>query len=206
MNQHHRAVAMTRHTLAAMFASTLLVNTAVAQDDTTHTSVFKPPVFLVMPGGLTTCSISCPASKSKTDFNARFQTVVPTATPWLALVAGAQWGWADTSAHGPIGFFGGIIPLVPLNNAMRGWLSLSVDPLGVTTGPGARGTNFVLEGAAVLNLGAKMMKTMPVFRGFGAYFLIDQQLSRVPRDLNGDKDYWNPALVWGGLLQLAPWP
>ena len=84
MNQHHRAVAMTRHTLAAMFASTLLVNTAVAQDDTTHTSVFKPPVFLVMPGGLTTCSISCPASKSKTDFNARFQTVVPTATSRVA--------------------------------------------------------------------------------------------------------------------------
>jgi hypothetical protein len=206
MNPLHRAVPMKRSTLAVTLASALLLNTAAAQDSTTHQSVFKAPVFLVMPGGLTSCSISCPASKSKTDFNARFQTVVPTATPWLALVAGAQWGWADTSAHGPLGFFGGIIPLVPLNNAMNGWLSLSVDPLGVTSGPGGRGTNFVLEGAAVLNLGAKMMKTMPVFRGFGAYFLIDQQLSRVPRDLNGDKDYWNPALVWGGLLQLAPWP
>ena len=84
--------------------------------------------------------------------------------------------------------------------------SFSIDPLGVTSGPGAKGTNFVLEGAAVLNIGAKMMKTMPVFRGFGAYFLVDQQLSRVGRDANGDKDYWNPALVWGGLLQIAPWP
>jgi hypothetical protein len=194
-----------RFVTAAVVAGTALAGTGLAQD-TTSSALFKPPVFLVMPGGLTTCTISCPAEDSNTDFNARFQTVVPTASQWLSLVAGLQWGWADSSAHGPIGFFGGIIPLVPLNNATRGWLSFSIDPLGVVTGPGAKGTNFVLEGAAVLNLGAKMMSTMPVFRGFGAYFLIDQQLSRVPRDANGDKDYWNPVLVWGGLLQLAPWP
>lgn len=181
--------------------------TAAAQDSTTTKKpIVGTPVFLIMPGGLTSCSISCPADESNTDFNARFQTVVPTRTDWLALVAGLQWGWADTSAHGPIGFFGGIIPLVPLNKATNGWLSLSIDPLGVTTGPGGKGTNFVLEGAAVLNIGAKMMKGMGVFQGFGAYFLIDQQLSRVPRDANGDKDYWNPVLLWGGLLQLAPWP
>jgi len=190
----------------AVLSSALLAGTAMAQDTTMKSPVLKAPVFLIMPGGLTSCSISCPANESKTDFNARFQTVIPTATDWLALVGGLQWGWADSSAHGPIGFFGAIVPIVPLNNATRGWLSLSLDPLGVTTGPGGKGTNFFLEGAAVLNIGAKMMKTMPVFRGFGAYFLIDQQLSRVPRDLNGDKDYWNPTLIWGGLLQIAPWP
>jgi hypothetical protein len=69
-----------------------------------------------------------------------------------------------------------------------------------------KGTNFVLEGAATLNLGAKMMKAVPFLSGFGAYFLVDQQLSRVPRDANGDKDYWNPALVWGAFFQIAPWP
>jgi hypothetical protein len=62
----------------------------------------------------------------------------------------------------------------------------------------------VLEGAATVNLGAKMMKTVPFLGGFGAYFLVDQQLSRVPRDANGDKDYWNPALVWGAFFQIAP--
>ena len=62
----------------------------------------------------------------------------------------------------------------------------------------------MLEGAVVLNIGAKMMQTSPVFKGFGAYFLIDQQLTNVGRDANGDKDYWNPALVWGVLLQVAP--
>jgi hypothetical protein len=191
----------------AVLLCAVSARTAAAQDSTTTKKpLVGTPVFLIMPGGLTSCSISCPANESNTDFNARFQTVVPTRTDWLALVAGLQWGWADTSAHGPIGFFGGIVPLVPLNKATNGWLSLSIDPLGVTTGPGGKGTNFVLEGAAVLNIGAKMMKGMGVFQGFGAYFLIDQQLSRVPRDANGDKDYWNPVLLWGGLLQLAPWP
>ena len=180
-------------------------STTAAQDTTSKKPLIGAPSFSLLPGGLTTCAVSCDTGDSKTDFNARFQTVIPTASPWLAFVAGMQWGWADTSAHGPIGFFGGIIPIVPLNNLMDGWVSVSVDPLGVTTGPGGKGTNFVLEGAATLNLGAKMMKTVPFLSGFGGYFLVDQQLSRVPRDANGDKDYWNPALVWGAFFQIAPW-
>jgi hypothetical protein len=164
----------------------------------------KPPVFLLMPGGLTTCVISCPAGKSRTDFNARFQTVIPTSQSWLAFVAGAQWGWFSDEAHGPLGFFGGIIPIVPLNNALDGWLSISFDPLGVTSGPGTKGTNLVLEGAAVAPVGAKMMSTMPFFRGIGLYFLIDQQLTNLATDVNGNRDRFNPALVYGVLWQVAP--
>jgi hypothetical protein len=164
----------------------------------------KQPVFLIMPGALTTCVISCPAGKSRTDFNMRFQTVIPTSTSWLAFVAGAQWGWFKNDAHGPLGFFGGIIPIVPLNNALDGWLSISVDPLGVTSGPGSNGTNFVLEGAAVAPIGAKMMSNVPLFNKVGLYFLIDQQLSNLPRDASGNKDHWNPALVYGAFWQVAP--
>jgi hypothetical protein len=192
--------------IAAGLSLTLLVSSVQGQDTTSHKPLIGAPSFSLLPGGLTTCAISCDTGDSNTDFNARFQTLIPTATPWLAFVAGLQWGWADTSAHGPIGFFGGIVPIVPLNKLMDGWVSLSIDPLGVTTGPGGKGTNFVLEGAATLNLGAKMMKTVPFLGGFGAYFLVDQQLSRVARDANGDKDYWNPALVWGAFFQVAPWP
>lgn len=201
--KHHAFVATL---VASLVALTLPTGSLAAQDSTSHKPMIGAPSFSLLPGGLTTCAISCDTGDSKTDFNARFQTVIPTASPWLAFVAGLQWGWADSSAHGPIGFFGGIVPLVPLNNLMDGWVSLSVDPLGVTTGPGGKGTNFVLEGAATLNLGAKMMKSVPFLSGFGAYFLVDQQLSRVPRDANGDKDYWNPALVWGAFFQIAPWP
>jgi hypothetical protein len=164
----------------------------------------RPPAFLIMPGALTTCVISCPAGSSRTDFNARFQTVIPTRYSWLAFVAGAQWGWFDADAHGPLGFFGGIIPIVPLNDALDGWLSISVDPLGVTSGPGSKGTNFVLEGAAVAPIGAKMMSTVPLFNKLGLYFLVDQQLTNLARDVNGNRDYWNPALVYGVFWQAAP--
>lgn len=189
---------------AALAVATLGSTGAAQEAGAMDEGLLRPPVFLLMPGALTTCVISCPQDEDHTAFNARFQTVIPTATPWLALVGGLQWGWADEDDHGPIGFFGAIIPLVPINNATNGWLSLSVDPLGVVTGPGGDGTNFVIEGAAVLNVGAKMMGEMGVFRGLGLYALIDQQLTNVPRDLDGDKDYWNPAIIYGVLLQISP--
>ena len=185
-----------------VLAMAAVAGSAAAQESSN--SFFKPPTFLLMPGGLTSCSISCDAGKSQTKFNARFQTVLPTRSQYLAFVGGLQWDWADSSGHGPIGFFGAILPLVPINNATNGWLSFSVDPLGVTTAAGSKGTNFVMEGAVVANIGAKMMATTPVFRGFGAYFLVDQQITRLPKDANGNTDRWNPALVWGGFIPLAP--
>jgi hypothetical protein len=190
-------------TAAAALMLAAINGTMTAQKDSSA-KFLKPPVFLIMPGALTTCLISCEGGKSRTDFNARFQTVIPTSQSWLAFVAGAQWGWFKDNAHGPLGFFGGIIPIVPLNNALGGWVSISADPLGVTSGPGSKGTNFVLEGAAVAPIGAKMMSGIPLFRGMGLYFLLDQQLTNVATDINGKKDYWNPALVYGALWQIAP--
>jgi hypothetical protein len=185
-----------------MFAA---INGTLSAQSDSNKKFIKPPVFLIMPGGLTTCVIDCEiGTTSRTDVNVRFQTVIPTSSSWLAFVAGAQWGWFKDSAHGPLGFFGGIVPIVPLNTALKGWLSISVDPLGVTSGPGSKGTNFVLEGAAVAPIGAKMMSKVPVFGSLGVYFLVDQQLTNVPRAANGNRDYWNPALVYGVLYQLAP--
>ncbi|HEY2065042.1 MAG TPA: hypothetical protein VGG84_03715 [Gemmatimonadaceae bacterium] len=184
----------------AIASDTVSAQTAGA----THEGFLRPPVFLLMPGALTTCVISCEAGSSRTDFNARFQTVIPTSSSWLSFVAGAQWGWASASAHGPIIFFGGIIPIVPLNNATNGWLTISFDPLGAAAGPGGKGTNLVAEGAAVANIGAKLMPNRPVLRSLGAYFLVDQQLTNVPTDANGRKDHWNPTLIYGLALQIAP--
>jgi hypothetical protein len=190
-------------TAAAALMLAAVHGTMSAQRDTSAKFV-KQPVFLIMPGGLTTCTISCPADKSRTDFNARFQTVIPTSTSWLSFVAGGQWGWFKDDAHGPLIFFGGIIPIVPLNNALGGWLSISFDPLGVTAGPGTKGTNLVLEGAAVAPIGAKLMPNAPFFRTMGLYFLVDQQITNLPRDAAGNRDRWNPALVYGVLWQVAP--
>jgi hypothetical protein len=179
------------------------LNGTMSAQSASSDKFLKPPVFLIMPGALTTCVISC-GGDSRTDFNARFQTVIPTSLSWLAFVAGAQWGWFDDEAHGPLGFFGGIIPIVPLNNALGGWASISFDPLGVTSGPGTKGTNLVLEGAAVVPIGAKLMPTVPLFRSMGLYFLVDQQITNLPRDAAGNRDRWNPALVYGVFWQVAP--
>jgi hypothetical protein len=192
--------------LAAGAALLAGISTAAAAQDTMDGERFlKAPAFAILPSLLTTCVISCedPApgvsAESNTDFNARFQTVIPTSSPWLAFVAGLQWGAADEDAHGPIGFAGGIIPLVPINNATQGWLSFSVDPLLVVTGPGGDGMDFVLEGAAVLNFGAKMMPGMPFWSGLGAFFLIDQNITT-----ESDEDSFNPVLIYGLVIPIAP--
>jgi hypothetical protein len=43
-----------------------------------------------------------------------------------------------------------------------------------------------------------------VFSKLGLYFLIDQQLTNLARDAAGNRDRWNPALVYGVFWQVAP--
>lgn len=186
----------------------LLAAPAVAgAQEMEHTSFFKSPVFVLQPGGLTVNAISAPndlppgASKSKSYFNARFATVVPTASPWFSLVAGAQVQPSNGEGRTPALFYGGIIPIVPISTATGGMLGVSIDPLGVTTAGGSKNTNFVLEGAVSLAIGKMMMANMgPTWAGTGVYFLIDQQIGRNDYiNENGEKktDHFNPAILYG---------
>jgi hypothetical protein len=179
-------------------------STAVAQDDMAVQSkpFFQPPSFAILPSFLTTNVISAPdGAESHTAFNARFQAVIPTRSPWLAFVAGAQWGPVDEEDHGAVIFLGGIIPIVPLNQATGGILSLSVDPLLIATGPGSKGMDFFLEGAAVLNIGSMMMRNAGYWSGLAAFFLLDQNITT-----EDDEDSFNPVLIYGLSLPIAPWP
>jgi len=190
-------------TAALMLAA--ISGTMSAQKKDSSKKFIQPPVFLIMPGALTSCTISCPTpGVSKTNFNMRFQTVLPTRESWLAFVAGVQWGWFKDEAHAPLGFFGAIIPIVPLNDQLGGWLSVSFDPLGVTAGPGTKGTNLFLEGALVSPIGAKLWPKVPFLHEMGLYFLLDQQMTNLPLDANGNRDHWNPVLVYGLYWQAAP--
>jgi hypothetical protein len=178
---------------------------AMAQDSTGSRRFFQPPSFAILPSALTTNVISAPeGADSHTAFNARFQAVVPTISPWFALVGGAQWG-VKREDHGPIIFLGGIIPLVPINNATGGLLSFSIDPLyvvGPTTAPGAgifASHDFVLEGAAVLGIGQMMMKNMAFWSGLSAFFLLDQNITTAKGE-----DSFNPVLIYGLALPIAP--
>jgi len=177
--------------------------TAAAQEEMGVQSrpFFQPPSFSILPSFLTTNVISAPdGAESNTAFNARFQAVIPTRSPWLAFVGGAQWGPIDEEDHGAIIFLGGIIPLVPINQATGGILSLSIDPLLIATGPGSDGMDFFLEGAAVLNLGG-MMGVQGYWSGLAAFFLLDQNITT-----EDEEDSFNPVLIYGLSLPIAPWP
>lgn len=199
--------------IAQLAAGALLLagaaNVAAAQDDPTASSgpFLKPPVFVLQPGmfsGGNVISAPDDAPDAEWDVNARFLTLIPTSSPYFTLLGGAQWGVADEDAHGPIIFYGAIIPIPGITEVTQGWLSLSLDPLGVTTGAGGDGTDFFLEGAAVLNIGSKMMTNSP-WKGLGIYGLLVQQITRIPEDANGDKDRFNPAVIYGLSLPIAPW-
>lgn len=171
-------------------------------------SWLKAPIFVLQPGGITFDAVSAPSGfDSKSYFNARFATVVPTVSPWFSLVAGAQVQPGSGEQRTPALFYGGIIPIVPISTATGGMLGLSIDPLGVTTAGGSKNTNFVLEGALSLAIGKMMMANMgPTWAGTGVYFLVDQQIGRNDYiDVNGVKqtDNFRPALLYGLSIPLG---
>jgi len=176
---------------------------AAGAQEMENTSFFKAPVFVLQPGGVTANAISAPDGlDATTAFNARFATVIPTASPWFQGVFGAQVATGG-NAGTPNIFYGAIIPIAPLSAATGGMLSLSIDPLGVTTFGGttssAGGTFFFLEAAFGLAVGKMMFQNMgPMWSGLGLYFLIDQQVSGpLPRDEDGDPDRFRPILLYG---------
>jgi hypothetical protein len=180
-------------------ALSLLAAPAIASAQSADNGTWvKAPIFVLQPGVVTVNAISAPDdADSKSYFNARFAVVLPTSTPWFSFVAGTQ---IQPNAPGaaPAIFYGGIIPIAPISKATNGMLGLSIDPLGVTTAGGSEGTNFWLEGALSLAIGKMMMANMgPTWAGTGVYFLIDQQMTRLPKDANGDKDSFNPVLLYG---------
>jgi hypothetical protein len=92
-----------------------------------------------------------------------------------------------------------------------GWLSVSIDPLGVyqpggggEAGRRPYGHDLFIEAAAILHIGSKVMGRLGTFSGMGLYALLDQQITHLPRDASGDRDYFRPVLLYGVLVQLAP--
>jgi hypothetical protein len=170
----------------------------------------KSPVFLAQPGIVTTNVISAPAGSTReSGFNVRFTTVIPTNTSYLNFVAGVQFqpnGVGDKQANQPGFYYGAILPVALVGRASQGFLSLSIDPLGVYSLGGGNefprrlyGHDFFLEGALVANIGSKMMASNSPWSGLGAYLLLDQQMTHV------GSDKFNPVFLYGLTLQIAPW-
>lgn len=176
---------------------------------------FRSPVFLFMPSGLTVNAISAPDGlESATGFNLRFQTTIPTTSPWITPVFGVQWlpnGLEGNDNNAPTIYYGFVIPIIQ-SVWTGGWLEASIDPLGVfALGNGGRGANqpyghdFFLELAVSVPIGSKMMRTMGQFSKLSLFLLVDQQITHPPLDADGDRDYFRPVLIYGVALPLAPW-
>jgi hypothetical protein len=185
----------------------------------------KTPVLLFQPGGVRANAISPtevdvdpgPGIRRDSPYpsrgtNVRFTMVVPTASPTFNLVLGTQFqpnGLSRNHNNQPGFYYGAIIPVNWVGELSRSWLSFSIDPLGVY-GPSSYSAHpysheLYLEGALVLNVGSKMMANMGPWSGLGAYFLLDQQLTHVPHNVDGDKDYFTPVMLYGLTIPIAPW-
>jgi hypothetical protein len=214
---------MRRFVTAAAAALTIAAwGGAAAAQDTGMASEDKPlfgrPVFLLQPSMIMLNTLSAPEGvDSETQFLARFTTVIPTASDWLSLVALVQWmpffepaEGSDAKFNYPFFVYGGIIPIIR-PSFTGGWLTISLDPLGIfepnngsdPDNENAYKHNFYLEGAAVLNVGAMMMKDSPTWSGFGIHALFVQQMTGIAEDANGDKDRFNPIIVVGATLPLG---
>jgi hypothetical protein len=172
----------------------------------------KAPVLVFQPGIVSANVISAPdGADAIHGANIRFTMVVPTVSPHFNLVMGTQFfpnGLGGSSDNRPIFYYGGIIPLAPVNTMTQGFLNASLDPLGVYAPSGySEGVDdfpyaheFVLELAIIANVGAKMMSNMGFFSNMGVYLLFDQAITHV-----GD-DKFNPVVLYGITFPIAPWP
>lgn len=195
---------------------------ALAQDNMGGGSFIKPPVFVLQPGLTTDNVISKPngAGDSESGFNLRFVTVIPTSSRYFNFVAGTGFHpngtQRNTANNLPVFFYGAIIPITFVDKYSGGNLSLSFNPLGAFIPGGGNdskhfyGHDFVAEGALSLSLGKMMMSNMGYWSGLGVYFLVDQKVTHPTKylDNNGKEqtDRFNPTLLYGLTLPIAPWP
>ncbi len=185
--------------LAGAFA--LVAGSAAAQ--TPSCAFLCSPALVAQPGLIVVNAIDPPAGvDSKTDFNLRFTTVVPTALPRLALVALFQWQPSERF-NDPAIVYGGAITLVKPSDT-NGWLGVSFDPLGVFS-PGsfndekAYTHKLDLEGALDFHL---FKETAPdnYLHNLSLYGLVDYLAAGVP----DGTDRW--VLLTGLTIPIAPWP
>lgn len=197
-------------------AKTREANRARAQEGGT---ILGPPSFSLMLGGLVANAVSAPeGADSEAGFMVRFQTTIPTASPYLVGVAGLQWApngtESNTDANGPI-FFLGPVALTPADWT-RGWLLLGLDALWVfSAGGGDRdaddpedvntklfGNDLFAEFVVIVPFGAKIMPTMAApLSGLAFVGLVTQRIT----NLGEDPDRFSPILLGYLSFPLAPW-
>ena len=166
------------------------------------------PVFLLQPGMFTANAVKPPdGAMSSSELNLRFLTVLPTPSKYLVLVSGLSFQpLADGAGNSPAAFYGLIVPLPFVTAVTHGWIGMSLDAIGLyAAGLGATmdaptryGHELLGEVALQLNIGPKLFSKAPdPISGMNLYVLADQLIT-------GPNDF-NPALLYGITVPLAPW-
>ena len=231
----HPAVPLLRAVTRVMLAlSTLatLATSATAQADTASRAAatdpppaaarapappdrrfFRQPTVFLQPGGVTANAVSATGGgPAVSGFNARVTVAVPTAVSWLTPFAGFQFqpnGLGGNHQNQPSAALGLALTLVTPRQT-GGWLSASVAPEGIYSPKRAAAkTPYAVdlygEAAFTLHVGRMLPPTAGQWLGMGAFLLVIQQVTHVPREASGARDYWAPVLVYGLSLPIAPW-
>lgn len=186
-----------------LLAGVLALSAGSAAAQTPGCTFLCSPTLVAQPGLIVTNAINPPAlASSKTDFNLRFTTVVPTALPRLSLLALFQWQPSERG-NAPAVVYGGSVNVVKPSQT-GGWLGVSFDPLGVfSPAPfgNAKAYNHKLDLEGALDFHAfQELAPNNYFHNVSIYGLVDYLAAGVP----DGSDRW--VLLAGLTMPLAPWP
>ena len=176
--------------------------------------LLRSPVFVFEPGAITVNSISAPLpTGSSTGLNLRFLVGFSTPIPWLTMEVGTSFAPLGLSngqreLNEPTFFYGPSIMLLPRDRT-KNWIELSLPVLGSyrldENGEANRlyVTDLVIQGAAQVPLGQKLMGDMGAFwSSLTLYGIVEQNLTPGRNFTTRKFDRFSPTFLYGVSIPL----
>ena len=182
---------------------------------TADAQLLRDPEFIFQPGVLTIKALSSRGDfGSSSGLNLRFVTIIDTPTPRASVLLGTSFTPFGLSNglnvnNDPTFFYGATFPVLYPEQTYD-WLSFRVAAFGLyrydATLQEKRlyGSEFVVQGAAQVHFGRKMMSDMGDFWSrFTLYLLMDQTLTPQPDTQTGRRDRFEPTFQYGVSIPIA---
>jgi len=193
----------------------MLVVLSIVAVGPARAQVLRSPTFVFEPGVLTVNAVSPTVpTGSSTGLNLRFLTTFSTPIPWLTVEVGTSFAPLRLSnghreRNEPTFFYGPRIMLLPRDRT-KNWVELSMPILGSyrldENGEAERlyVNDLVLQGAALVPIGEKLMSDMGAFwSGLTLYGIVEQNLTPARNFTTRKVDHFNPAFLYGVSIPLG---
>jgi len=177
--------------------------------------VLRAPTVVFEPGIVTVNAVSAPLpTGSSTGLNVRFLAGFSTPIPWLTVEVGASFAPLGLSngqreRNEPTLFYGPSVMLLPRDRTGN-WLELTMPVLGSyrldENGEAERlyVTDLVVQGAALVPVGRKLMSDMGAFwSSLTLYGIIEQNLTPSRNFATQKIDRFNPTFLYGVSIPLG---